>query len=485
MSSCTCVWSPSGDRLKGLAQARDPGRGRLGKHLPLVGALARGGSGRWGQMVNDNGEKSTLAERLKDKGLSFDAPTGGPVSLGDIPSGQGHAALAAGGTLGFKEKTAKLLDSGHVPLGTSEVECRQPFTPLASQGKKALEKEHAKKAESEKDLLENIRKTLHRWVQECLARDEKSQKMAEKGQLCCQIQAPWSEGLHQMVKGLVTGYGGRLVVEGQKEGQADSKPAWLARNEKWIIAFDAAAFESYAKKHPEVVDPTESRFREFIKTFISSVEIERMTLGGLKEALEKRFGPLRPTLLGRCPSMAKEEVEARQLRDSKRGSKQQKEEPKIRKTKEEEHRVMILDVKDVEWANATLAPMGLSKDHQPVVRAPASLAGPILSALRNVDAIPHFRETLKTSTLGRTVNAFRSHQNPEISKLAKELVSSWKKVLQRGPSPETRQIRKDNKRRERDEARAEEEEAAKRARGDQPEIKSCTCVWSPSGDRPS
>ena len=57
-------------------------------------------------MVNDNGEKSTLAERLKDKGLSFDAPTGGPVSLGDIPSGQGHAALAAGGTLGFKEKTA-------------------------------------------------------------------------------------------------------------------------------------------------------------------------------------------------------------------------------------------------------------------------------------------------------------------------------------------------------------------------------------------
>ena len=181
--------------------------------------------------------------------------------------------------------------------------------------------------------------------------------------------------------------------------------------------------------------------------------------------------------------MAKEEVEARQLRDSKRGSKQQKEEPKIRKTKEEEHRVMILDVKDVEWANATLAPMGLSKDHQPVVRAPASLAGPILSALRNVDAIPHFRETLKTSTLGRTVNAFRSHQNPEISKLAKELVSSWKKVLQRGPSLETRQIRKDNKRRERDEARAEEEEAAKRARGDQPEIKSCTCVWSPSGDR--
>ena len=131
--------------------------------------------------------------------------------------------------------------------------------------------------------------------------------------------------------------------------------------------------------------------------------------------------------------------------------------------------MMILDVKDVEWANATLAPMGLSKDHQPVVRAPASLAGPILSALRNVDAIPHFRETLKTSTLGRTVNAFRSHQNPEISKLAKELVSSWKKVLQRGPSPETRQIRKDNKRRERDEARAEEEEAAKRARGDQPE----------------
>ena len=129
------------------------------------------------------------------------------------------------------------------------------------------------------------------------ARDEKSQKMVEKGRLCCQIQAPWSEGLHQMVKGLVTGYGGRLVVEGQKEGQADSKPTWLARNEKWIIAFDAAAFESYAKKHPEVVDPTESRFREFIKTFISLMEIERMTLGGLKEALEKRLGPLRPTLL--------------------------------------------------------------------------------------------------------------------------------------------------------------------------------------------
>ena len=106
MSSCTCVWSPSGDRLKGLAQARDPGRGRLGKHLPLVGALARGGSGRWGQMVNDNGEKSTLAERLKDKGLSFDAPTGGPVSLGDIPLGQGHAALAARDGLAVAEMAA-------------------------------------------------------------------------------------------------------------------------------------------------------------------------------------------------------------------------------------------------------------------------------------------------------------------------------------------------------------------------------------------
>ena len=44
----------------------------------------------------------------------------------------GEGRGAAGGTLGFKEKTAKLLDSGHVPLGTSEVECRQPFTTLAS-----------------------------------------------------------------------------------------------------------------------------------------------------------------------------------------------------------------------------------------------------------------------------------------------------------------------------------------------------------------
>ena len=57
-------------------------------------------------MVNDNGEKSTLAERLKDKGLSFDAPTGGPVSLGDIPSGQGHAALAARDGLAVAEMAA-------------------------------------------------------------------------------------------------------------------------------------------------------------------------------------------------------------------------------------------------------------------------------------------------------------------------------------------------------------------------------------------
>ena len=64
-------------------------------------------------------------------------------------------------------------ETDHVPLGISATEQKQLFTPLVQQGVGAVKAEQQRRKASERDLLEEVHATLKRWVQECLACEEK------------------------------------------------------------------------------------------------------------------------------------------------------------------------------------------------------------------------------------------------------------------------------------------------------------------------
>merc|ERR1712176_1291094 len=59
---------------------------------------------------------------------------------------------------------------------------------------------------------------------------------------------------------------------------------------------------------------------------------------------------------------------------------------------------------DILWAEATLAPLGLSPDGEPVVKAPAAVARPILEGLKAFQGMDSFRELLKTTSIGKVIN---------------------------------------------------------------------------------
>merc|ERR1712048_87911 len=166
--------------------------------------------------------------------------------------------------------SSKSKDAGHHQLAVSNAEQQQLFTPLAAQGAKAVEDEKRRKKETEQELLADVKSTLKKWVQECLTSEDKRKKLLEKGRLKCAFQATWSEGLNKKLKGLVENYGGKLVADGEKEGK-EKKPAWVTaaelRKEKWLVAFDAAAFENFMRNHPEVVDPPEEGVKNTVRDY--------------------------------------------------------------------------------------------------------------------------------------------------------------------------------------------------------------------------
>ncbi|CAK0902628.1 unnamed protein product, partial [Prorocentrum cordatum] len=191
-------------------------------------------------------------------GRGLDLPTfdAAPLTGGLSPDLTGGLGAAGGSRAKARAGRAKADEPvAHAPLVTSSRERLQLFTPLAQQGAAAIRAETRLKEAGEKDLLEGVLGTLKSWVQECLAREERRNKLLAKGMLKCRVQATWSEGLHERIRRLVATYGGRLAADGEKEN-APARPAWqLVRAEKWLVGFDAAAFEAFARAHPEVLGP--------------------------------------------------------------------------------------------------------------------------------------------------------------------------------------------------------------------------------------
>jgi len=206
-----------------------------------------------------------------------------------------------------------------------------------------------------------------------------------------------------------------------------------------IIGFDAAAFQVYIAQHPEVVDPAPDKIREFLEQFVKNADLETVTLKNVYNEVEKKFGPVRRALLGRVKQITTESIQKRTAADEKAKSTVVKDkvtvgqpapEPfKVNKGtgREEYKRARIECPEDVTWAAATLAPFGLSADTgEPLVRAPPSVALPIMCGLSEFENMECFREQLVKTQLGKVVNAFKASPAADVAKVARELVTNWR-----------------------------------------------------------
>jgi len=332
----------------------------------------------------------------------------------------------------------------HVPLAVSATERRQLFTPLAQQGAGAIEEERRKKIEGEKDRLKEVKSTLKRWVQECLAREEKRKRLQEKGVLKCRVQAKWSEGLHDNLKQLIAGYKGKLTADCEKENgggapgrPGEKHPAWLPRSERWLVGFDAAAFEAFMVAHPEVVEPPEVKVRLFVEEFVASdSRVDGSRLKQLCEALEAQFGPLRQPLLERAQALAEDAVAIRTKKGTKRKDAAAEKEQAASAKRPRAEVPRIETVRDAAWAASALAPMGLGGEggSSLLVRVPAAVAAPILEGLRALEGTPTFHDALRSTPVGKVVNGYRHHPSAEVAGVAKDLVAAWKAACRGVPA---------------------------------------------------
>jgi hypothetical protein len=378
-----------------------------------------------------------LVDRLKGRGLEMSNTLNG-VSISSASPSMPSVGL-------------------HAPLSVSSIEQKQIFTPLIQQGGRALEDQKKRREVGEQELLESVRITLKKWVQECLSSDEKQQKIRERGVLKCRVKAQWSDGLDRKLKDLVASYGGKLAADGEKDG-ATKAPAWATaaelRTEKWMVGFDASAFEKFMKAHPETVDPPDPQVKAFVREFIAKVDLQTMKVKTLFEAMQAKFGHLRRPLLDRVKGIASDEITLFQEKLARIASAKKKESEQSESTRAflksmgrassmglgrkkvvKKDVVTIRRPEDVVWAEATLAPMGMRPDSdEPVVRSPAPVAVPILEGLTSFQDIPEFKELLRSTKIGKVVNAFRHHPNGEVAKAAKELVNGWKAALMSGAS---------------------------------------------------
>lgn len=367
---------------------------------------------------------SDLAARLKARGLTLPGEASAAAA-----SNAGFVALKAAALpelsrAAVSQVPLSALKAASVPapLRMSSSETKDLFTPLANQGSKALRKEKERQLEGEDSLLEHVQRTLRKWVQECLARQEKREKLLEKGLLKCRVQAKWSEGLDKKLKGLTDRYGARLSADGEKENA--KRVTWLPTTEKWLVGFNAASFETFAAAHPEVIDPPTSQVRAFLEDLSvrnpGALATASASESGFGELLEGRFGPMRKQSLARAQAFA--------AANSKKGTKRKA----GAEAGEDPRKVVIETREDVAWAAGTLAPMGLKPETgEPLVSLRADVVSPILVGLKAFDKMPEFMRLLKDTQVGKIVSGYRHHTNPEVAKAAKELVSAWKAACQK------------------------------------------------------
>eukprot|EP00928_Gymnodinium_smaydae_P053727 TRINITY_DN37653_c0_g1_i1.p1 TRINITY_DN37653_c0_g1~~TRINITY_DN37653_c0_g1_i1.p1 ORF type:complete len:537 (-),score=180.21 TRINITY_DN37653_c0_g1_i1:411-1973(-) len=358
----------------------------------------------------------SLSSRLKDRGLDLT-----PIAIPERSKGGVTAAVAQA--------------TSHAPLSTSSAEKSSLFTPIEAGDKRKqqrLEEANQRRKEAEDKIMKGIEDQLKKWVKGCLASDDTRQKLLGKGMLKCRLQARWSEGLNERIKALVTSYGGKLATDGDKDPAARG-PAWAQaaelRNERWLVGFDAAAFETFMKQHPETVDPPETSVREFVRSFIATADLDSISIKTVIEALREKFGAVRQALVNRAKAMVVEEVQKRQEgggKGKRKGAPGDKKNPAKRQKIGE---AIIETSQDVEWAGATLAPLGLKETGEPVVRSPASVALPILNGLKALHENKEFHSMMKSTKIGKVINGLRRHPSAEVSGLSKELLATWKATV--------------------------------------------------------
>lgn len=326
----------------------------------------------------------------------------------------------------------KLLPSTPAPLSSSANAMQDLFKPLAGRSQQALKIEERRRDEGQEDMTKNVHDYLKRWVQQCLVSDDKKEKLLEKGMLKCRIQGQWSEGLHTKMKALISSYGGQLGAEGEKENSG-KVASWLARNEKWIVGFDAPAFEAFIKAHPDVIDPQESKVRAFAEQFVQQV-LNTAPLTKLKDfleqpefllALDKKFGPTRTQTKNHARELANDAFAVAKEKQ---------------KNKNKGQSAMAFaagraccrmeTAADVLWGASVLLPWGLKPNGEPVLRSPWAVAGTVLQSLKALEKLPDLKQLLKDTQIGKTVNIFRQHPDEDCARAAKELITSWKTACQ-------------------------------------------------------
>eukprot|EP00406_Dinophysis_acuminata_P062842 CAMPEP_0179291004 /NCGR_PEP_ID=MMETSP0797-20121207/42116_1 /TAXON_ID=47934 /ORGANISM="Dinophysis acuminata, Strain DAEP01" /LENGTH=342 /DNA_ID=CAMNT_0021000071 /DNA_START=51 /DNA_END=1076 /DNA_ORIENTATION=- len=341
---------------------------------------------------------ASLAERLKEKGA-------------DLPDGKQLPNLPG------------LAIVSHAELSISDREKKQLFTPLEEGGQQAIQAEEKFKRECEQDLLKEVKTTVIRWAQECLANHEKHKQLQEKGMLKCRVQARWSKELNQNLHTFFENLGARIAASCEKDNAASERPAWekyAARDEKWIIGFNVSAFDSFIKVYPQCLGPIDVKLRDFVEDYCRKVNLETCTIRAVFDALEARYGPLMRSFKNRVKGVLAEvvtSIEEERRRSSKkegggRGGGGASKRPRLSPAADPG----LTTAEDAAWAAEVLAPLGLRPGGgEPLVKPPPAVLAQVLAALR---ALAPTTALLKATNLGIIVGHYRQHPSQEVSGVA-------------------------------------------------------------------
>ena len=392
------------------------------------------------------GTKKTIGDQKKPCPKSGAAPARAEVEPAPSESG---VAPARGNLAGRLQAAIGLATTAALPGGPGG----GLFTPLAQQGEKALHWEKKRKEDAPQDvlsLLKRVKSTLKWWVQNSLAREGTRKKLLEKGMLKCSVQAQWSEFLHEKLKELVSGYGGKLISDTEKdkskdkdkdsaEVPEDKPPAYLPRKEKWWVGFNLKAFEACLRDYPYLMGPVDNSLKTFVDSYCAVPRSGAQAIKELYAALEKKYGPLQSSVLHRAKMIATEVMKAKMIA-TKAGKGQKRSadgKPKGKGKVVEEVPTLTTEV-ECKWAASILAPLGLNQDGSLVIWCPASAALPVLKGLQALSGTDHIQKVVRNTPIGKIVNAYRHHSNNEASKLARELLGAWKAACGFGPKQAAR-----------------------------------------------
>jgi len=196
--------------------------------------------------------------------------------------------------------------------------------------------------------------------------------------------------------------------------------------QKWIIKLPPKALETFLWKHPmllasvpreitEVKDPGVTPETETLPTETPEAQTEAASGRRGAKAKEPKE-PKEPKV-----PKKKESLEPQKAKDMKMGagskSKQESDIPVFK----DSHGIPL----DLVRAGRVLAPFGLS-DQAVLVHPPPSQALPVLKGLRVVSTWPELSKKLQKTSLGRTVNGLRHHQDANVAQVARELVNCWR-----------------------------------------------------------